>query len=104
MHTREDVNDIISKFIELAGKEIKIKHVFLFGSHARGTNTEYSDIDVAIISDDFEGRPYYDRQRLIKFILKTSDSLELHPFKTEEFSPEINPFVEEIIKNGIIIV
>lgn len=103
MHTREDVNNIILKFIELACEEINIKHVFLFGSYVKGTNTEYSDIDVAIVSDDFEGIPYYDRKRLIKYILKTSDSLELHPFRTDDFSPETNPFVEEIIKTGIMI-
>ncbi len=104
MHTRDDINEILSKLIELAGKEISIKHVFLFGSHARGTNTEYSDIDVAIVSDDFEGIPYYDRKRMIKFILETSDSLELHPFRTDDFLPEVNPFVEEIIKTGIMII
>ena len=66
--------------------------------------TRYPDIDVAIVSDDFEGMPYYDRKRMIKFILKISDSLELHPFKTDEFLPELNPFVEEILKTGIMII
>ncbi len=103
MHTQKDVNEIISRFIELAGKEINIKHIYLFGSYARGTYSEYSDIDVAIVSDDFQGIPFYDRQRMIKYILKISDSLELHPFKTDDFNPEINPFVSEIINTGIMI-
>ncbi len=101
MYTRNDVDVIIKKFIDLVKQEINIKNVYLFGSFAKGTNREYSDIDLAIISDDFDGIPYYDRKRLIKYILKTSDNIETHPFKTADFSPDVNPFVEEILKTGI---
>lgn len=34
---------------------IRVSRIIVFGSHADGTAREHSDIDVALISDDFEG-------------------------------------------------
>ena len=43
----------ISKF----AKKYSIEKVILFGSRARGTNTERSDIDIAVYGGDFD--PFY---------------------------------------------
>ena len=37
--------------LEIGG--IHIDKIILFGSYARGNANEYSDIDIAVISDDF---------------------------------------------------
>ena len=44
----------IKKLIKaLTENNIKTSKVILYGSYAEGRNTEYSDIDIAVISEDF---------------------------------------------------
>ncbi|TAL69965.1 MAG: nucleotidyltransferase domain-containing protein [Bacteroidetes bacterium] len=96
--------EIIKKFIERALEDnIHISQAVLFGSYARGTNNEWSDIDVAVVSDDFEGIRIFDNKKIRKAKLKTSIDLETHPYRPEDFTSD-NPFVQEILEYGIRIV
>ena len=93
--------NIIKKFIDEARKDnIRISQVVLFGSYANGTNHEYSDIDLAVVSEDFEGISFYDSQKLTKAMLRTSIDIETHPYRPEDFTLS-NPFAKEIIQSGI---
>ncbi len=95
---------IINKFVQEALKEnIQITKVILFGSYAKGTNTELSDIDIAVVSEDFEGIRLFDNIRLGKPRVRTDVDIETHPYRPEEFNKN-NPFVKEILENGIRIV
>jgi predicted nucleotidyltransferase len=93
----------VNKFISLVSDEFPLNSVYLFGSYANGTAKEYSDVDLAVVSDKFEGSRFFDKQKLNKYILKTSIDLEIHPYKTEDFT-EDDPFVKEIIQTGLKIV
>ncbi len=99
MYKRQDINNIINRFVGMISAEFPVKELYLFGSYANGKATENSDIDIAIVSDKFEGRRFWDREKLGKYIIKSSFDLEVHPFKTEDFTDE-NPFVKEIIRTG----
>ncbi len=100
----DEIKEIIHKFVEEASKDnIHISKAILFGSYANGTNTEWSDIDLAVVSEDFEGIKFYDSKKLNKAILNSSIDLELHTYRPEEFNAD-NPFVKEIFKTGISIV
>ena len=49
----KEVADLIKRFInELRKENIIVKKVFLFGSYARGTQREDSDIDLAIVIEN----------------------------------------------------
>ena len=97
----DKIIEIIKKFIlEAKSDNISIEQAILFGSYAKGTNHEYSDIDVAVVSNEFQGIRFYDNRKLSKSKLKTSIDLETHPFRPEDFT-EDNPFVKEIIETGI---
>jgi predicted nucleotidyltransferase len=100
MYSQSDIKAIISGFVALVSPEFPLRSIYLFGSYAGGNPREYSDIDLALVSDAFEGDRFSDRQKLNRFILKTSSDIEVHPFKTEDFT-EDNPFVKEIIETGI---
>jgi predicted nucleotidyltransferase len=100
MYSKSDINKIVSSFINLVSSEFPLNTVYLFGSYANGTAKEYSDVDLAIVSDKFEGSRFFDKQKLNKYILITSIDLEVHPFKTEDFT-EDNPFVKEILQTGL---
>ena len=78
---------------------IRIKKAFLFGSYAKGQQGEWSDIDLALVSEQFS----LDALRNIGLTLDAKikyPDIEVHHFAVEDFTQE-NPFVEEIIKTGI---
>ena len=53
---RPEIADIIARSCEQLGQMgIRVEGVILFGSHARGEAKEGSDIDLLIVSPDFEG-------------------------------------------------
>lgn len=101
MAPRSDKVKIVNDFVSIFKKDrIKISRAILFGSHTKGTATPWSDIDMALVSEDFSGLPFYDRQKLNPFILQVSSSIEVHPFRPDEFTPD-NPFVAEIIQTEL---
>lgn len=71
----------------------------LFGSYAKGTNNEDSDIDIALI---FEKVPdVIDAQiELMKMRRDFDLRIEPHPFRAEDFNID-DPIVSEIMKNGV---
>lgn len=96
--------EIIRKFIDEASKDrINIAQALLFGSYAKGTAHEWSDIDVAVVSSDFEGNSFYDSRKLTDAMLRTNINIELHPYRPEDFTGD-NPFVAEILIYGIRII
>lgn len=93
--------ELINKFIEEAKKDnITISKAVLFGSYSNNTYHEFSDIDIAVVSDDFEGISFYDSKKLNGAMLRTSIDIETHPYRPEEFTTD-NPFVKEILETGI---
>ena len=92
------------KFVETVRQQgIPVEAVYLFGSWAQGRATEWSDIDLAIVSPVFEGTKFYDRCKLHRAILDVDTAIEPHPYRPEDFT-ESNPFVREILRTGIRIV
>lgn len=55
---------------------IRVKKLIVFGSHAEGRATPDSDIDVAIISDDFEGMSLLERLEAIGGIFASARIME----------------------------
>ena len=47
--------DRIVRELSSFAQEHSISKIILFGSRARGTNTERSDIDIAVYGGDFDG-------------------------------------------------
>lgn len=88
---------------ELKQHKIDIQKVFLYGSYAKGTQNEWSDIDVALVSEDFTGIRLVDKERMIKAISAVDFGISPLPYRPEDFD-ESDLFVKEIIKTGIRIV
>jgi predicted nucleotidyltransferase len=96
-----NIKEIAQRLKEEAKKDnININSIYLFGSYANGKAHEYSDIDLAVLSDDFEGIRYFDNLKISPSKLRTNRRLELHPYKTEDFNKN-DPFVKEILESGI---
>lgn len=52
---------IIDHYIKGIEKKIQIDGIFLFGSFAYGKPTKHSDVDLAVISPDFNKKEYKNR-------------------------------------------
>ena len=95
-----EIVESLNKYIEKVKEVYNIDSVILFGSYAKGTNDENSDIDVAIISSDFED--IYDvMAELMGLTWNLDTRIEPHPIKTQDFEEVSNPFIHEIIETGI---
>ena len=97
---KEEIEKIVKKYIELVKKEINIRKAYLYGSYINGNFTEDSDIDIAIVADDFIGDIVEDTFRLMKIRRKVDNRIEPHPFKTSDFDLS-NPYIKEIVDTGV---
>jgi predicted nucleotidyltransferase len=83
----DQVDKIIEGFIARLEEEIPVKEVILFGSYARGKPQEHSDIDIAVISDWFEGRPAIENIKFLSRIAARYNTLiEALPFTGKEYN------------------
>lgn len=99
-YDRKTIENIAKAFTELLRSEMNIKNVYIYGSAAKGRVTEDSDIDIAVVGDDFIGDPIEDTFKLMKLRRKVDIRIEPHPFKSSEFNKS-DPFVREILLTGI---
>ena len=98
------VRDTIDNYLaSLKENNIPIKQAILFGSYARGNYHEWSDIDLALVSDIFEGNRIDDRGKIRRITLRVSSDIEVLPYPPEDFNSD-DPFVKEIMETGIRIV
>ena len=95
-----EILNSIEKYVNEVKKYYKVDAIILFGSHAKGTNTNDSDIDIAIVSSDIIDK-IDDMTRLMKLRRSIDLRIEPHPIKTEEFNKNETPLIEEIINTGI---
>lgn len=101
-NTREIIEEIARDFGRLVQEELDVKNIYLYGSYAKGTYSQDSDIDIAVVGDDFTGDPIEDTLILMKIRRKIDNRIEPRPFRTCDFNSS-NPFSEEIIESGILI-
>ncbi|MCK5208888.1 MAG: nucleotidyltransferase domain-containing protein [Cyclobacteriaceae bacterium] len=91
--------EIAQKYINSLKSKFEIQGVILFGSYAKGTNHEDSDIDIAIILKHVND--IFDTQvELMKLRRKIDLRIEPHPFDYQDFNRN-NPVVNEILNHGI---
>ncbi len=100
MDKSEAINKV--KAYRLLLKEyFPLENVYLFGSYAKNTNTEDSDIDVAIVINHIEGDYFSINPLLWKLRRQIDDRIE--PILIEKDFDDAN-FLAEIQKYGIEIV
>ena len=78
--TRERIEKIAKDFGRLVQEELDVKYIYLYGSYVKGTQTEDSDIDIAVVGDDFSGDPIADTLILMRIRRKIDKRIEPRPF------------------------
>jgi len=62
----EKLKETVDYFVkQLISEGINISKIILFGSQARGTANEESDIDLVVVSKDFEGKNIFEKVKLL---------------------------------------
>ena len=89
-----DLSDRILRELSFLANKYSVTKIVLFGSRARGTNTERSDIDIAVYGGEFD-RFYWDVKEkthtLLMFDIVQADA------------PVSDELKEEIEKDGVVI-
>lgn len=100
--SEDQVDEIVKGFITRLSREIPIKEIILFGSYACGTPKEYSDIDLAVISDWFEGKSKIENmQYLFKIAASYNSLIEALPFTEKEYDNlDKRTFLAGVVKTG----
>lgn len=93
------------KIIERYADNLKKNHypfeaIYLFGSQMKGKSKEWSDIDVAVISDKLKRN--WDQNRFKLWHLRRAVDLRIEPhgFTVEEFKNNASPMIDEIKRTG----
>lgn len=86
---------------DIESQGVHLQDVILYGSFAKETQHEWSDIDVALVADEFTGF-YFNDSDLFPYvgIKKPYIRIEAKTYPTEYFK-QGDPFINEIIKTGI---
>lgn len=93
---------LIEEFIKsVKDDNITIEKVILFGSYAKGTYKDDSDIDLAIISPDFKEEDCIENMtKLLYKANKLKADIQTIPFSLHEYK-EPKGIIEEIINTGV---
>lgn len=99
---RKDIEDEVNGYLEALEKlGYRYEKAVLFGSMVRGNIHDYSDIDLAVWCEKFEGN-YFDLIVKLAPLGRKFKNIEIHPFHPEDTSDN-NFFIREIEKTGITI-
>jgi predicted nucleotidyltransferase len=98
----ETVRKIASKYANDVRSVLPVKKVILYGSYAKGTATESSDVDICFFVENLKNN---NRLEIMRQLLKISSEylevdIEPRVFHISVLE-EDNPFVKEIVRTGI---
>ena len=90
----------VQRFLNVVRRQYRIQAAYLYGSQTKGKATQWSDIDVAVVSPDFSDDLFEERLILMQLAAHIDDRIEPRLFKVETFNVN-DPIASEIQKRGI---
>ena len=95
------IMEIVQKYVEKICENYKVEAIILFGSYAKGTEHEDSDIDIAVITDDIKTDKFDEELNLMKLRRNIDYRIEPHIISIADYENDETPFVVEIKNTGI---
>lgn len=92
---------IVQEYVEKICENYKVEAIILFGSYAKGTEHEDSDIDIAIVTDDIKNDIFDEEVNLMGLRKGIDYRLEPHIIRIQDYKDISTPFVQEVINTGI---
>ena len=101
---KKAVLEILSAFRKaIESRGIRTDKLILFGSYATGQYREDSDIDVVVISRDFNNKNYWDRIDILSgAIYDIYEPIEATAFTPEEWQSR-ESLIVDFAKNGVVV-
>lgn len=97
----EAVRQEAKRYADDVRRKLPIDRAFLFGSYAKGTADELSDVDIAFFIRDFNGKSRFEiGLELLRLTHNYKAYFEPLVFPSSEITKG-NPFVNEIMKTGL---
>ncbi len=102
MAVKNSVITLVKHFAnDVKAEGVHLRKVFLFGSYARNKQGRFSDVDVALVADEFIGFVFKDVDLFINAkIKKPYSKIQVQTFPTSYFKKG-DPFIDEIKRTGI---
>lgn len=102
---KEQLPEIIRNYVKELEKKIFVKKIILYGSYAYGKPHPGSDVDLVIISPDFEKIKPLERLEMLSLATRKDRApIEAIGYTPEEFAKaESYIFLDYIVKNGIVV-
>jgi len=104
MEVDEALRQLKRELEELYGD--RLKGLYLFGSRARGDAEPDSDVDVAVVLDDYES-VYQEISRMSEIGSRLSLELDLHlslmPVAYEAWSGRSSIFLSNVAREGVLV-
>ena len=97
----ETIEETIREYVADVKEIMPIDRVVLFGSYAKGTATEFSDVDLCFFSESFASKRSVDVVTNILNIAGKYKNVCIEPraFPTSEIEKN-NPFIREVLATG----
>ena len=101
---RSQVRGIVEKYKEtLLKRGIKVDRVILYGSFAQGRESEHSDIDLVVVSENFQKMNLRERLEVLGIAAaRIMQPIEAKGYTAKEIAsaPDIS-FLSEILRAGV---
>ena len=96
------VKEKILRFYQLLEREnIKADKIILYGSWAKGTAKDYSDIDLCVVSSSFGNNPDFYFKKIWHLAAKIDPLLEPISFTPSELNNQYSTLAKEIKTYGL---
>ncbi|WP_045214514.1 nucleotidyltransferase domain-containing protein [Desulfonatronovibrio magnus] len=97
------IKDRVAQYVRiLQDHGVNVSRAYLFGSHVSGSAHEWSDIDVALVTDRFQGDSIDFKFFLTRLTRKIDPDIEPHPYLEADFN-DTHPLPREILRTGELI-
>lgn len=102
MFTKRTAIKIVGDFArEVKQEGVRLRKVILFGSYAQNKQRRWSDIDVALVADEFKNFGFEDKRHFVSVLIrKPYYIIQPQTYSTSYFRKG-DPFIDEIKRTGI---
>ena len=95
------IENIVLEYVKAICKNYKVEAIILFGSYAKGTENKDSDIDIAIVIDEFKDNIIDEEVEFMKIRKGIDYRIEPHIIRINDYKNLTTPFIKEVVETGI---